>query len=74
VFPRYHLELARPVETSDRDRDRLRWFSPEAPDDPTRRRPDINKAKRLLNWEPKISLEEGLKRTIEYFKATFLKL
>jgi nucleoside-diphosphate-sugar epimerase len=37
-------------------------------DDPERRRPDISKAKKLLNWEPKIELEEGLKKTIEYFK------
>lgn len=38
-------------------------------DDPKIRRPDISKAKRLLEWEPKISVEEGLKKTIEYFKS-----
>ena len=38
-------------------------------DDPKQRRPDITKAKTLLGWEPKVSLEEGLKRTIDYFKA-----
>jgi dTDP-glucose 4,6-dehydratase/UDP-glucuronate decarboxylase len=38
------------------------------PEDPDRRRPDIEKAKKLLQWEPKISLEEGLKKTIEYFR------
>lgn len=37
-------------------------------DDPKRRCPDINKAKKLLSWEPKIGLEEGLKKTIQYFK------
>ncbi|WP_192361948.1 UDP-glucuronic acid decarboxylase family protein [Mesorhizobium mediterraneum] len=37
-------------------------------DDPRQRRPDITKAKEMLNWEPKINLEEGLRRTIEYFK------
>ena len=37
-------------------------------DDPKRRCPDITKAKKLLGWEPKIRLEEGLKLTIEYFK------
>lgn len=37
-------------------------------DDPKKRKPDITKAKNLLHWEPKISLEEGLQRTIEYFK------
>ncbi|MFZ4632245.1 MAG: UDP-glucuronic acid decarboxylase family protein [Patescibacteria group bacterium] len=39
-------------------------------DDPKQRKPDISLAKRTLNWEPKINLEEGLKKTIEYFKAT----
>ena len=37
-------------------------------DDPKKRKPDISKAKRILDWEPKVSLEEGLKKTIEYFK------
>lgn len=39
-------------------------------DDPKRRRPDISLAKELLGWEPKILLEEGLKKTIEYFRKT----
>jgi UDP-glucuronate decarboxylase len=38
-------------------------------DDPTRRQPDISKAKRLLGWEPKVPLEEGLKQTIAYYKS-----
>ncbi len=38
-------------------------------DDPKQRRPDINKAMKLLNWEPKISREEGLEITYEYFKS-----
>jgi dTDP-glucose 4,6-dehydratase len=37
-------------------------------DDPKQRRPDISKARRLLGWEPKIDLEQGLKLSIEYFK------
>lgn len=36
-------------------------------DDPSRRRPDIGKAKKLLGWEPKIDLEQGLIKTIDYF-------
>ncbi len=36
--------------------------------DPQRRRPDITRAKTILGWEPKISLEEGLRRSIPYFK------
>ena len=39
-------------------------------DDPLKRKPDITKAKNLLGWEPKISLEEGLTKTIEYFRNT----
>lgn len=38
------------------------------PDDPTQRRPDITKAKQLLGWEPKVTVEEGLKKTIEYYR------
>ncbi len=37
-------------------------------DDPRVRCPDVTKAKKLLNWEPKVKLEEGLKKTIEWFK------
>ena len=44
-------------------------FEPLPQDDPKKRCPDITKAKKLLHWEPKISLEEGLKKTIEYFKS-----
>ena len=39
-------------------------------DDPKVRQPDISKAKKLLEWEPKVSLEEGLKNTIEWFKTS----
>ncbi|GAB1418191.1 SDR family oxidoreductase [Bacteroidales bacterium] len=38
-------------------------------DDPLQRRPDISLAKQLLDWEPKIMLDEGLKRTIDFFKT-----
>ena len=37
-------------------------------DDPKQRKPDISLAKKLLGWEPKVGREEGLRRTIEYFK------
>jgi UDP-glucuronate decarboxylase len=37
-------------------------------DDPQQRKPDISKAKSLLNWNPSIELEAGLVRTIEYFR------
>jgi dTDP-glucose 4,6-dehydratase len=38
-------------------------------DDPKQRKPDITKAKELLGWSPKVSLEDGLKRTIAYFQG-----
>jgi dTDP-glucose 4,6-dehydratase len=38
-------------------------------DDPKQRRPDITKAKSLLGWEPKIDLETGLRKSLDYFKA-----
>lgn len=44
-------------------------FQPLPVDDPHKRQPDITKAKALLDWEPKVTLEEGLKRTIEHYKA-----
>nr|MBC8254205.1 GDP-mannose 4,6-dehydratase [Ardenticatenia bacterium] len=37
-------------------------------DDPKVRQPDISKARRLLGWEPKVSLDEGLRKTIEWFR------
>ncbi len=40
-------------------------------DDPKRRRPDIKLAKEIINWEPKITLSEGLDKTIEYFKSFY---
>ena len=43
-------------------------FKPLPQDDPKRRRPNIAKARRVLGWEPKVSLEEGLKETLEYFR------
>jgi UDP-glucuronate decarboxylase len=39
-------------------------------DDPKQRRPDISFAKSTLKWEPTVSLEDGLKATIDYFRRT----
>ena len=44
-------------------------YLPLPQDDPTRRRPDITKAKGLLGWEPKIPLREGLERSLDYFRS-----
>ena len=43
-------------------------YKPLPKDDPKKRRPDIVLAKKKLNWSPKVKLEDGLKKTIEYFK------
>jgi UDP-glucuronate decarboxylase len=45
-------------------------FHPLPSDDPKQRCPDITLAKKLLGWEPKVPLEEGIERTIAYFKKT----
>jgi dTDP-glucose 4,6-dehydratase len=46
-------------------------FEPLPQDDPKRRCPDIRKAKRILGWEPKVGLADGLTKTIEYFQEQF---
>jgi dTDP-glucose 4,6-dehydratase len=43
-------------------------YKPLPQDDPQVRQPDITKAKKILGWEPKVNLEEGLAKTIEYFR------
>ncbi|TAE47329.1 MAG: SDR family oxidoreductase [Cytophagia bacterium] len=48
-------------------------FNPLPKDDPKQRKPDISKAKEILNWEPKVNREEGLKITLEYFKKELAK-
>jgi dTDP-glucose 4,6-dehydratase len=62
---------------------RVLSFFPNAPkiiheplpqDDPKQRRPDITKASRLLNWEPKVGLDEGLKITMDFFQEQFARL
>ena len=44
-------------------------YHPLPQDDPKKRRPDISLAKKVLDWEPKVSREEGMRRTFEYFKT-----
>ena len=47
-------------------------YKPLPTDDPKVRQPDITRARTLLGWEPKVSLEQGLGRTIDYFKEKVL--
>jgi UDP-glucuronate decarboxylase len=65
-------ELAELVLKLVRTNSTLR-LDPLPVDDPTRRCPDIAKAKRLLGWEPKVSLEQGLERTVAYMRDVVLR-
>ena len=44
-------------------------FKPLPQDDPLQRKPDISLARKALDWKPKIELQEGLSRTVEYFRT-----
>ena len=60
------LDLAERVIELTNSRSKIQ-FLPLPQDDPTQRRPDISLAREKLNWEPTVKLEEGLKKTIQYF-------
>ena len=62
------LECAQAVLEVTGSRSKL-IFEPLPVDDPTRRCPDISKARRLLGWEPRIPLKEGLAKSLDYFKS-----
>ena len=76
---RYPVNLGNPVELTilefaERIRDLMGSnppivFEPLPSDDPKKRRPDISKAKRILGWEPKVALANGLRETVAYFKG-----
>jgi UDP-glucuronate decarboxylase len=60
-------ELAEKVVKLTGSRSKLE-FKPLPADDPMQRKPDISLAKRVLDWQPTIDLDEGLGRTVEYFR------
>jgi len=62
------LELARLIINLTGSRSQL-VFKPLPEDDPKQRRPDIALAKQALGWSPRVNPEEGLRRTVEYFRA-----
>src|SRR5271156_2917426 len=62
------LECAQAVLEVTGSKSELR-FEALPQDDPTRRKPDISKAKRVLDWEPKVGLREGLQLSLDFFKS-----
>lgn len=66
------IELAEKVIKLTDSKSKL-VFKPLPKDDPVRRKPDISKAEKILNWHPTVPLEEGLKKTIEYFSSILKK-
>ena len=77
---RYPVNLGNPYEMTIREfAERIRRITgsssrivslPLPEDDPRQRRPDITKARRLLDWEPRVSLEDGLQLTVDYFRVS----
>ncbi|MHA1297858.1 MAG: UDP-glucuronic acid decarboxylase family protein [Candidatus Helarchaeota archaeon] len=66
------IDLAKQIKNLTNSNSEIKFY-PLPKDDPLKRCPDISKAKKILNWEPKISLEKGLKLTIEWYKQKLAK-
>lgn len=62
------IELAKLVKKLTKSQSKIK-FTKLPTDDPRRRKPNIAKARKMLKWEPRVNLEEGLKRTIEYYES-----
>ena len=67
------LELAKTVIELTGSNSQIE-FKPLPQDDPKQRQPDINRAREMLDWEPKVSLEKGLQKTIDYFRNIISEL
>jgi UDP-glucuronate decarboxylase len=61
------LALAKKITAMTGSRSKI-VFKPLPSDDPTQRQPDIGLAKQKLNWQPKVTVDEGFKTTIDYFR------
>ena len=61
------IALAKKLLNKIETRSKIKYFQIEK-DDPKKRKPDISKAKEYLGWSPKIELDEGLDKTINYFQ------
>ncbi|MBI3758753.1 MAG: SDR family oxidoreductase [Deltaproteobacteria bacterium] len=62
------LEFARELIAMTGSKSRIEFVG-RPQDDPNRRKPDISRARRVLGWEPRVSRQEGLRRTVEWFMA-----
>ena len=68
------LEFARTVQRLTGGRSEIAFVTPKderTKDDPNTRQPDISRARRVLQWEPRVGLEEGLRRAIDHFRELF---
>lgn len=65
------LDFAKKIIAMTRSDSKI-MFKPLPSDDPAQRQPDIALARKTLGWEPKVSVDEGLKRTIEYFRKELI--
>jgi dTDP-glucose 4,6-dehydratase len=68
------LEFAKTVQRLTGGKSEIAFVSPKderTKDDPNTRQPDISRARQLLHWEPRVHLEEGLQRAVDYFRALF---
>jgi nucleoside-diphosphate-sugar epimerase len=61
------LELAGKIKRAIKSESKI-TYQPLPPDDPSKRKPDITKAKKVLNWKPKVSFAQGLDKTIKFFR------
>ena len=62
------LDLANTIKKMTNSSSKI-IFEPLPEDDPKVRRPDIDKAKKLIGWTPKVSIDRGLTKTIQYFRG-----
>jgi len=68
------LEFAQIVQRLTQTKSEIVFVTPtdeRTKDDPMMRRPDITRARTILGWEPQVTVDEGISRTIEYFRARF---